>query len=94
MKEVVASTNTKQSVGTSVDNNQVYRIQLEYIKARDSPLKNREINPADRKFFDQVKPNIAYMDSYQNAGITRNPDTQSSKSLDERAIIYVKHDNI
>jgi hypothetical protein len=81
-------------VGTSVDNNQVYTIQLEYIKARDSPLKNREINPADRKFFDQIKPNIAYMDSYQNAGITRNPETQSSKSLDERAIIYVKHDNI
>ena len=65
------------------------------MKARDSPLKNREINQtADRKFFDQVKPNIAYMDSYQNAGISRNPETQSSKSVDERAIIYVKHDNI
>lgn len=34
------------------------------------------------------------MDSYQNAGITRNPEIQSSKSVDERAIIYVKHDNI
>ena len=34
------------------------------------------------------------MDSYQNAGMTRNPETQSSKSLEERAIIYVKHDNI
>lgn len=65
------------------------------MKARDSPLKNREINQTvDRKFFDQIKPNIAYMDSYQNAGISRNPETQSSKSVDERAIIYVKHDNI
>ena len=64
------------------------------MKERDSTLKNREINPTDRKFFDQFKPNIAYMDSYQNAGMTRNPETQSSKSVDERAIIYVKHDNI
>ena len=40
-------------------------MQLEYVSSRDSPLKDgRGTATADRKFFEQIKPNIAYMDAY------------------------------